>query len=610
MGRSLQIRFNRRAIGLLLVFGVTTFDLPAPAQTPPDPAATSKTDPAPPPAQSPSSTNPDSNASSGAEVSSRDTAPTFKVRVNLVLVRAVVRDSQGNIITNLKKEDFQLQDNRKPQTISTFSVETPESHAIVPTVPALDAPAPSEAAPPVVAALPQRFVALVFDDTDMLMQDVASVRAASSRLFDSLAPSDRVGMYTTSGQLTQEFTSDHAKLKESLLGIVPRPLANIQGSHDCPDISYYEADQIVNYHNSQALSVATADTIQCAFNGDSTQQAAALSMAQSQADRVESTGDQQTDYVYRHLEDTMRRLAAMPGQRVMVLVSPGFIVTTNTREGRDLIDRANRSNIVINTIDARGLYTPDLLGDISNPAGDSGITAGYKSSYRLQAQFAQSDILGQLADGTGGTFFQNRNDIDQGLRRAVAAPPLSYLLGFSPQNLKVDGRYHTLKVTLASKQKFTVQARHGYYAPRTVKDPAEAAKQEIQEAIFSQEEIHDVPVELQTQFFKTDQTQAKLAVLTHVDVKGIHFRKAEGRSNDDLTFATAIFDENGNFVTGGEKIVQMHLLDPTLNRLNHSGFTVKSSFDIKPGTYLVRMVVRDAEGEQMAARNGAVVIPY
>ena len=143
-----------------------------------------------------------------------------------------------------------------------------------------------------------------------------------------------------------------------------------------------------------------------------------------------------------------------------------------------------------------------------------------------------------------------------------------------------------------------------------MKDPAEAAKQEIQEAIFSQEEMHDVPVELQTQFFKTDQTQAKLAVLTHVDVKGIHFRKAEGRSNDDLTFATAIFDENGNFVTGGEKIVQMHLLDPTLNRLNHSGFTVKSSFDIKPGTYLVRMVVRDAEGEQMAARNGAVVIPY
>ena len=196
------------------------------------------------------------------------------------------------------------------------------------------------------------------------------------------------------------------------------------------------------------------------------------------------------------------------------------------------------------------------------------------------------------------------------LRKAVAAPPLSYLLGFSPQNLKIDGRYHTLKVALTNKQKFNIQARHGYYAPRTIKDPAEAAKEEIQEALFSQDEIHDLPVEVQTQFFKKDPAQARLAVLTHVDVKGIRFRKAEGRNRDDLTVATAIFDENGNFVTGGEKIVEMRLLDRTFERLSHSGFIVKSSFDIKPGTYLVRLVVRDAEGAQMAARNGAVNIPF
>ena len=74
--------------------------------------------------------------------------------------------------------------------------------------------------------------------------------------------------------------------------------------------------------------------------------------------------------------------------------------------------------------------------------------------------------------------------------------------------------------------------------------------------------------------------------------------------------ASANFDENGNFVIGGEKIVEMRLLDRTLDRLTHSGFNVKSSFDIKPGTYLVRMVVRDSEGAQMAARNGAVSIPF
>ena len=176
--------------------------------------------------------------------------------------------------------------------------------------------------------------------------------------------------------------------------------------------------------------------------------------------------------------------------------------------------------------------------------------------------------------------------------------------------MKVDGHFHTLKVTLTGKQKYNLQARNGYYAPRTIADPGEAAKREIQEAIFSQEEMHDVPVDLQTQFFKKDAATARLSVLSHFDLKGIHFHKVEGRNHDNLTIATAIFDENGNFVTGGEKTVQMKLLDTTYNRLSRSGLTLKSSYDVKPGNYLVRLVVRDGEGSQMAARNGAVVIPF
>ncbi len=523
-----------------------------------------------------------SSGNEAAEVSTRDTPPTFRVRVNLVLVRVVVRDGDGKVVSNLKKEDFQLSDNRKAQVISTFSTETPESHKVPPTTPS---PAPNPDAnvsgdPAAIAALPQRFVAVVFDDTDMLIEDAIWVRNAATKLFASLAPTDRVGIYSTSGQVTQEFTQERESLQESLLRVVPRPLATANGMHDCPEISYYQADQIENKQDTQALLVATQDALDCAYGGDPRFTAQAQALAAMTSQRVVASGDSQTEYVYRHLEDVMR------------------------------IDRANRANIVINTIDARGLFTPDLMGDISDPPHDSDKTVGIKSSYRVRAQLAQSDILAQLADGTGGTFFHNRNDIDEGLREAAAAPAMSYLLGFSPQNLKVNGAYHTLKVTLAGKQRFNVQARHGYYAPRTIKDPVEAAKEEIQEALFSQDEMNDLSVELQTQFFKKDQSQARLAVLTHVDVKGIRFRKADGRNRDDLTVATAIFDENGNFVTGGEKIVEMKLLDKTFERLSHSGFTLKSSFDIKPGTYLVRMVVRDAEGAQMAARNGAVSIPY
>src|SRR5437762_9488070 len=390
---------------------------------------------------------------------------------------------------------------------------------------------------------------MVSDDVHRSMIVAAFVRDSATRFFEALAASDRVSLNTTSGQLTQEFTDNHNKLAEALFGIVPRSLTS-HNSHECPDVGYYQADLIVNKSDQQALGVATEEALQCAFNADPRMRAAAQNLAQVAADRAVAQGDDETEYAYRHLEDVVRRLASMPGQRVLVLVSPGFIASTLQSEASEMVDRATRANIVINTIDARGLYAPDVGGDISDPPRDSFRTAGYKTSYRVAAQLSQQDVLAQLADGTGGNFYHNRNDVDEAMREAGAAPAISYLLGFSPQNLKIDGRFHTLKVTLTSKEKYSVQARHGYFAPKTVADPAEATKQEMQEALFSQEEIRDLPVELQTQFFKKDEAQARLAVLSHFDVKSIHFQKVEGRNNDQLTILTGIFDENGNFVTG------------------------------------------------------------
>ena len=626
MRRAAECRLERPLAGLIFVLGVLWFlaaPAPAsPAQNPPaptpSPTASAPTAPASGTSNGSSSQSPatpattdakQSSDSSAAEVTTRDTAPTFRVRVNEVLVRVVVRDELGKVISNLKKEDFQLSDNRKPQTITSFRIETPETNAVKPHAITTENP---QGGPPTVTpvpTLPQRFVSVVFDDVNLRIEDAATVRSAAERLFDSLPPTDRVGVFSTSGQVNVDFTSDRMRLKDSLLRITPRPLAGNAGMHTCPNISFYQAEQIVDMSDPVAMNIAEAEFVACVSQTNPPPPAVVQAEVRGQAEAVLRAGEGQIEMVYRHLEDATRRLSVMPGQRVMVLVSPGFILTTGTREQGDLIDRANKSNIVINTIDARGLYTPDL-GDISQTSTDLPQTAAIKTSYHLTEQFAQSEILGELADGTGGTFFHNRNDLDAGMQRAVDAPEVSYVLGFSPQNLKLDGRFHQLKVSLTGKSKFVLQARRGYYAPRNIKDPAQAAKEEIQEAIFSQEEIHDVPIELQTQFFKSSDTQAKLAVLTRVDVNAIRFRKDAGRSKDNLTFATAIFDENGNFITGGEKILEMRLLDPTLARLNHSGLTVKSSFDIKPGTYLVRMVVRDGEGSQMAAKNGAVTIPY
>ena len=157
-------------------------------------------------------------------------------------------------------------------------------------------------------------------------------------------------------------------------------------------------------------------------------------------------------------------------------------------------------------------------------------------------------------------------------------------------------------------EKVTVQARKGYYAPSHEQNAAEEAKQDIEDALFSQEELHMLPVELHTQFFKSSDAAAEIAVLVRVNVRGLHFKKVEGRNRNDLTIVSALFDRDGNYIQGIEKTVEMRLRDDTLENKLASGITLKSNFDVKPGSYLVRLVVRDAEG-QISAENGAVEIP-
>lgn len=543
-----------------------------------------------------------------AELTSRDTTTTFKIRVNLVQVKAIVRDSNGKLVKDLKREDFEVYDQGKLQVITNFAVETAESRKKRIEEAAKtqqDAEEPEKE-----MALPERFVALMFDDIHLQMQDAIPVRTAAKKLIDSMTDTDRIGIFTTSEELKQEFTSDKAVLEKTLNQVVPRPkMGKINSATNCPDVTYYMADQAINKSDPTVLPVVTQETLQCMFQGDPRYYQQAQTVAASALQQELTAGDADNNYTYRALEDVLRRLAQMPGERVMVLASPGFLLAMQFLDEAGVIDRANRAGVVINTVDARGLYTPDTLGDISQPVMDTPQTAGKKEMFRQAEQTENAFVLSDFAYGTGGTFFQNSNDLGGGLNRAGGTPEVSYVLGFSPSNAKMDGKYHSIKVVITDKRKYTVQARRGYYAPRKVDDPKEQAKTEIQEAVFSQDEIQELPLDLQTQYFRTGDTSAHLSVVSKIDVKGMHFRKADGRNYDDLTVATVIFDENGNFVTGGEKILEMRLLDKTYERMSHTGLVMKSSFDLKPGKYMVRQVIRDSEGAQMAAKSGSVVIP-
>jgi VWFA-related protein len=532
------------------------------------------------------------------EIVSHDTPATFKVRVNLVLVRVVVRDNNGKVITNLKKEDFELADDRKVQVISSFSMETAASHAAALKTDSADASSP-EGTPVKAAELPQRFVTLFFDDLHLSTQDAMLSRLAATKLFAAMGSGDRLSIFTTSGQVNQDFTADREKLNDALQRILPHPLLQ-NSSGDCPPMTYYEGYQILEVNNSEAITVAIQDVQKCSQISDPR---TALNMAQGAAQREMGIGESQVQYAEQNLEALIRRMSTLPGQRVIVMMSPGFFVTPSMHWSGEIIDRATKANVVINTIDARGLYTPGVY-DASNP----GTFSSVKTMFILEEERVQSDILAEFADGTGGSFFHNRNDIDQGLLQAAAEPEASYVLGFAPQNLKLDGKYHHLKVTLVNKQKWALQARHGYFAPHGESDPAATAKEEIQQAIFSQDEMRELPIDCQTQFFKSA-TGVRLSVVTHLQTAGLKFRKAEDRNNDNLTVSTAIFDENGNLLTGQQKILELSLKDATLERVNKAGLSFKSTFDLQPGTFLVRIVVRDSEGAQMAAMSRGVVIP-
>jgi len=301
----------------------------------------------------------------------------------------------------------------------------------------------------------------------------------------------------------------------------------------------------------------------------------------------------------------------MPGQRSMVVVSPGFLTpeTAMLQDYMDVIDRALHSDVMISAVDARGLYTVVPGGDISKPTTASPTSVSLEAQYQTESASAEGDVLSELSYATGGTFFHNNNDLEAGFKSVAATPEYFYTLGFSPQNLKLDGSYHSLKVSLKNPPKLTVQARQGYYAPKHAADPAEEAKQEIEDAVFSQEELHDLPVDLHTQFFKSSDAEAKLAVLAHVDVRRIHFRKVDGRNINELTVVSAIFNRNGVFIEGTQKSLTMRWKDETLENKLASGITLKTSFDVKPGSYLVRLVVREKDGQLMSAENGAIEIP-
>lgn len=577
------------------------------------------------------------------EISTQEQAPSFQVKVNLVEVRVVVRDAQGKAIGNLKQDDFVLLDDKKPQQIKRFSVE--ESEAIA--GPNGAAAVATTGTPETVAGneIRQQFaktwrLAYLFDDVNSTPNDLTNARKAADQAIDALAPGEQLGIFTLSGQGQQDFSNDKDRLRAAVAQLKPRP----QGASvvsDCPPINYYIADQITNLSiqrtsreargrgsvytgdsggGGDAFKIVLEQVIACQFDGinpvnGGTGQIDQLKLAEmeraaySAIDRVYRAGEAQSDFIFQSINQILRHVSQFGGQRTLVFLSPGFYIgMTRQPDLTESLNRAVAQGVVINTLDLRGVQAPTTVGaDISQKAYASYTYGADLIRQQAEASLAQSDTLLQISNTTGGKNFRNSNDFNRGLANLSALPEVSYLLGFNPQGLKSDGKFHTLNVQLKQPSAYSVQARKGYYAPRAG-GSTEETEREVAEAVFAHDEIHELPVRVQTQFFRSGDDSAKVLVLVHVDVRRMQFKKANGRNLNDLTVIAALFDRNANLVMAKSSTVKMHIKDATLDTKLNSGINVKSDFDVKPGSYLVRVVARDEQGK-LLTQNEVVDIP-
>ena len=557
-------------------------------------------------------------ASSEKEIAVQEVQSEFKLQVqrNMVLVRVVVRDSKGNPVPNLRNEDFRLFDNGKPQEVDQFSVEsTGGSTTVAPAATAKEAgeggPSTGEAS----RVIPRNYQALYFGDTQMEAQDVAHARDAAERyLTKALTPQDRAGIFTSSGQGGQDFTDEREKLHEALFRLQPRPRIST-GKATCPDIGEYQAYLIAERNDPDASLIADLESIKCTFGDgpvDASDRAAANNVAIAEAKRIRNEWLTHAEAVQRGLEEVVRRTAVLPGQHNVIFISPGFLSSDLESRLAAVTDRALPWGVVISALDPRGLYTIIPGGDATQESIFLNLRPDLmirKETIIREGLNLDEQVLYGLAEDTGGRFFHNSNDLDEGFRQLATAPEIYYVLTFSPHSLKFDGRFHTLKVKLVNPGSLTLQSRRGYFAPKASEDAATRAKEEIQQAAYSQDHLKELPIDVHTQFYKLNASEARLAVLTHLAVGSVRFRQEKDLHVNSLTFLTVVFDRDGKCVVAKNKQVDLKLRDATIARLAQTGITVKTEVDLKPGTYLLRQIVRDSEGGQLSGLSRTVEIP-
>lgn len=528
-------------------------------------------------------------------------APTISVQTNLVELGVTVRDRKGAPVGGFHAPDFRVLDNLKPQNITFFSEQRTDQAATTPT--AIPAPneSPSTAQPANPPTAPPRFIALFFDDTHSGMAGFERSRHAAEKLIqDGLHPGDRVGIFTGSGATTLDFTADASVLLTTLAGMKRRPdTTATRGYGSCPTLTAYQAFVIAKHIDASAKALAISEVFEC--EPGIPYYVAAIE-AQDAADSLWDTLRGEPSQVIEVLTLVARRLAAEPGTRVLLMVSPGFLSEGMDLKFATLVDTCLRNRIVMNTLDDEGLLagdSPESLGVFNGPR------TNWAQKTLPQRNMIVQTFLADAAASTGGQFIHNNNDLTAALLALAAVPDISYLLGFSPAD-PPDGAYHKLKVTTTKAGKFDLSARPGYFATPPsgpAEKPPETTEQRFDRVVASTESLDEIHATIQVQAIADEEKEDRFHIQVDIalDAKSLTFTDLNGASVQQLTFVTVLEDAKGNYLEGKQAVMDLNLTSETRADLEANGIKAATSFVVPTGSYRIREVIREAVQNRLAA---------
>jgi hypothetical protein len=306
--------------------------------------------------------------------------------------------------------------------------------------------------------------------------------------------------------------------------------------------------------------------------------------------------DSQTSF--EGIQKALAQLSHAPGARVMLMASAGFLTGLMDSDKSAIIDTAVHDNIVINALDAKGLWS-EAPGREAETVGSLPVaTFLFETSTIGSRMDALNNVMQEFASGTGGLFFHNSNDLVGGFAQLGAVPESTYLIAFRPDSTAEAGQFHKLKVQVAHKGDY-VQARPGYITPAAAASEVKTEIRPIDQEAAGSDVLTQIPVRLAARVGGGDNARV-LTISIHVDLADLPFTQRDDRYLQKLDFIGELLDASGKVVAAKEGAMDFALRQNTLDRLKTSGVNAELTLSAPPGPYRIRLVVADAEGKMAA----------